>query len=1324
MLKLDSVTYTNEEYDGIVETARDEGLNPTQLLAQSAAAKQSPDVATYESLRDGTAPVFTQPGVSIAIPDEGFSDLEIVQMLIRGVDDQRPIPGSPVVDDEVQRQTGVARGVKQQAIPAAVGTAGGYAGYKAGQALAAAIPPVGPYAAAAKMLIPFATGTYGYVQGLDLGQGIKETTMGPDPLYIPGTTADVEAGKTLADVGPMMAMPFLMGLSGKAGPVTEFLTTRQLNAEAAKKFNDQFIGPMRRADFKKRRNQDLLQDSSGFFSKKGDIKKPSLALRGLGKIEEGISSTGKLARSKPVETIALETLAGTGATLGAGFAEETDPGDALARVGFETAGGITGGSLVPAAVKIAAAPITLLKNTLKSEARGEYAALREEQGFVRGTQSFLKGLYQPFKDRQTISLVNDLIDRIEDAQAQGLGEPELDTIIENLLMDHVDVTGAPVDVTAGSAAGSFVIAAMENALGPALGTKRLNAAKKAIELMARKVDADISVGDKESYKRAAQAVYDSTLQGMGAELDRATNQVIQAHSRLKTRRDQGIQTGIETTEDLVREPEEVRSMAELGKSLQEIVQNQYNAARNQADRLWRQTEDIEIPGDSFKNAAGEPIDRPYFIEVYDNQIESRFGGSSEGVLIDEAFLNKFGPQIKYILQKKKSLDLPLTDADEAFIDQLKLRNEFDKIDYDRGFEPGTRNLRTTPEGLEIPERPLEDVLAGYRTSGYSPVISTKGLQNNLQNTRNKAVSLFSGPTKDPDHSFGFALADAFRIDLQNVPDEVVGEQYLIAREFTRAMHDTFTRSITGKMLSKKRDMDHAISPDVVIKSLFGGRDDVTASRINDILNISDFASRAAGEGAEGAEEAALTVRQVVNDLIRSIAADKQLVDPVTTEISSPTALNTWRKQNAELLALFPDIAEDMRTLKGANDLLNTANGVELDAVTGLPVIDSATGLPKKTETVKQRNTYLAEKLKEYGAAQRVLKGASPARQVKEVMNSPNPPAGLRNMLELLTEAETVRYKEGLSEGLSETAARAGAVEFKQKAAGGLRDSIFEYAMEQAGGAQELKPSKMIKFLFDPIPQVGAEPDFVKNFKGTNVAKPSLADFLEFNKLASPQMLKNIEQALVEMMRYEIASTTGNLQEVLKESGPLLDLYLRVSGAAIGTRMAAALGGSELIGAGAGSKFMREMVSNVPNAFRMDVMLELFNNPKELGRLLQKGKQQKETYGGIQGFAEILTRMGLRPFRRAVPSTAREVEQELETDEFKQQQEEAFKAQQPVTMTAPPQQPAAQVAMNMDTQPTVPVSRPTAPPASPQQRQQYAAMYPFDPVSELIRTGRG
>ena len=134
--------------------------------------------------------------------------------------------------------------------------------------------------------------------------------------------------------------------------------------------------------------------------------------------------------------------------------------------------------------------------------------------------------------------------------------------------------------------------------------------------------------------------------------------------------------------------------------------------------------------------------------------------------------------------------------------------------------------------------------------------------------------MFSGSTKGPDHSFGFALADAFRIDLQNVPDEVVGEQYLIAREFTRAMHDTFTRSITGKMLSKKRDMDHAISPDVVIKTLFGGRDDVTASRINDILNISDFASRAAGEGAEGAEEAALTVRQVVNDLIRSIAADK------------------------------------------------------------------------------------------------------------------------------------------------------------------------------------------------------------------------------------------------------------------------------------------------------------------------------------------------------------------------------------------------------------------------------------------------------------------
>ena len=1270
-LQLKRIEYSPEEYNGLIRLAReteDVTISPMELLARNVANRQDPSIATYEGLRDGTAPWLKQEGI------ESFTDSDIVQLLMKDSEGRAPVAGE-------EGLSGFAEGFTQRAPITTAELGGGYAAYKTAQTALAAIPmipsppPVMAFQAAAKFLAPFAVGVYGAVKTGDVAEDVQ-VVLDPSVLYLPGTTADVEAGKTGADffVGAL-TVPYLMGRSGIKA-ISDYLSTRTLKAENARAIKrmladrDPEFAPVMPPAFAK-----TLKESEKLLTRTGKIKKPSRTMRVLGKGEEFIQTAGEAARKNPLTTLGAEAVVGGGAVVGAKIAEEAYPGNPYARLGLETGFGI------------AASPVPTLIKSLKNAgpAYGAYKDLIEEKGFVGGTKEVFKKPFEKYQDLKSASLINELIDAIETAEAQEIGEDKLEDIITKLLAKPLDPeTGEELELTAATKTGSLVLSAYENAIRD-LSPQKANAAKKALQIMTQRIQAQTTFGDaaQPAYRQALEDLEILLEEGLSSQLDVATNKVIEAFDTV-SRKGPGEQGAT------------VGTTAEIGNSLDQIVKRVYEAAQQKAARLWNAIPDIEIT--TFRNAEGEEIDVPNFIQTFDNLVGENV--TQGGTFIRKEFLTKYGEPIKFILGKKAALGLETTPADRILIKNLGLERDLESA------REIVNKAAAEARQLTADERATIDALG----IGRSDVISTKLLDNLKKTFRNKAVEL--NKNSDNDSRFGFSMSDSFRLDLDSVGQvqlrglaQDVSEAYTIARAYTRAVHDTFTRSIIGDLRKRQKNEAASISPEESIKQLFGTRNDVTLNRINDILNVGDFAR---GQELPDTENVFNSTREVAESIIRSMALDKTLVDPQTQQVKNISTLQNWRNQNKELLELFPEISEDLINLENANALLGRVSVRKIDPTTG-QLTD------EMIDPIKIREKRLNEQARERGSARRILGDASPVYEIASVMSSRNPPQGLRNLFKNLDSAKENRKKflmEREENPLSEVEADREATLFANQAMLGLKDAFFEWGLEAGGGASNLRPSKMLEAFFEPIPKVRGEEGF---------GNVSVSDFLIKNNLITENEANVVKNALSEMIRYEIAALSGNLEDIAQKAGPLLDLYLRVSGAAIGTRMAAAVGGSELIAAGAGSRFMRELVNGIPNSLRQDVMLELFSNPKKLGELLSKGKTDKKLFGGVQGFAEFLRDLGLQPIRREVPSAVREVR---EKEEFEDYKEQLIEAPSPTAMTAPPQQPAAQVAMNMDTQPTVPVSPPTAPPASPQQRQQYAAMYPFDPVSELIRTGRG
>lgn len=502
------------------------------------------------------------------------------------------------------------------------------------------------------------------------------------------------------------------------------------------------------------------------------------------------------------------------------------------------------------------------------------------------------------------------------------------------------------------------------------------------------------------------------------------------------------------------------------------------------------------------------------------------------------------------------------------------------------------------------------------------------------------------------------FADGLLEDLERIPDAEISQAYIAAREYSKSLNDVFRRAFAGDMLETQKTGAERIPVELLMDRMLRGGADPTLLRIKDMQKVGQFA---ADQGLEGAEQTMANIDTVYEAMLRSARATA--LDPTSAGKINQQALNRWMTQNAELLDMFPALRSDLQNLDTAQVLLNRT---------------AAYNKAKQAKIQRQVNfqNLLGENAE------------SPVFAVAQALSTGNrfPLRSLDNLTRVAMNAPEE--------------AQAGA----KKA---LQGAILEWVMTKGGSTgTRFSPKVMWETLTDPI-------------RGSGTDGASLISYMKAKDLITDAEAKNLDSMLREMIKYEAGMNAGTIDQLAEDSGPIFDLFLRISGAKLGTMGSEMLGGGSqsLIAAGAGSKAMRQVFENIPLALQMDVMLDLVRDPKLLAMYLKKPASEKEKLGLVNQVVDYFKKKGIDVVRRSGAAAIRETEegiQDLSAEPVIEEPAAPVQAPPPATSEPLVQLPPLQM----------PAPQPAAPVPNPQMRQQYAALFPNDPLSEMIRGGIG
>jgi len=514
----------------------------------------------------------------------------------------------------------------------------------------------------------------------------------------------------------------------------------------------------------------------------------------------------------------------------------------------------------------------------------------------------------------------------------------------------------------------------------------------------------------------------------------------------------------------------------------------------------------------------------------------------------------------------------------------------------------------------------------------------------------------------------------------NSLDDSANMAYDMARSYSRALNDTFTRAFAGELVDKTRKGADRLAPELLANRLFQGGDDPTYLRVRQLDAVGQFAK---DQGFEGAEEAATTIKGTTEMILRNARA--AAFDPETGQVNT-RRLQQWMNKNKEILDMFPALKADLEKAQTANVLL----GERLRVNKG------------REQELKDQITFrnlLSSKIE------------SPTTVISQALSRSNrrPMQSLNNLL---------RTANNAPENLQD------------QARSGLKSSILEWAMTSGGGtSRTFSPRELYDRLFTKIPNADTD--------------VSLVDWMVNNNVMPEREVKQLRTWLTEMVKLEASQSTGDIGELVEKTGPILDFYLRITGSALGTRaqsmMTGGAGGpGALVAAGAGSQALRRVFEDVPEALKTDVMTEMMRNPELLALMMRKPANERAKLRLAERIGNMFMDLGFRPVRRATPAGVRELgpEEEFEMEETG---EPTAAAPAPVPQNPmaarfgggqprpPVMQPAPQAAPapapQAAPQPVAQAPMPQGSP-NPQQRAQMAALFPFDETMGATRGAGG
>ena len=237
---------------------------------------------------------------------------------------------------------------------------------------------------------------------------------------------------------------------------------------------------------------------------------------------------------------------------------------------------------------------------------------------------------------------------------------------------------------------------------------------------------------------------------------------------------------------------------------------------------------------------------------------------------------------------------------------------------------------------------------------------------------------------------------------------------------------------------------------------------------------------------------------------------------------------------------------------------------------------------------------------------------------------------------------------------------------------------------------------------------------------------SVAEFLRDKGVFSNTDIKTAKEALEQIISIQAGDISSYLGESFEEAKPILDFALGISGSAIGTKtqgllMGGSAGPGSIIAAGKGAEAMRNIFLKMPQSQKLLFTAELLQNPTLLATMLREYGDR----GQAKTIVESITNHLRENFYVTTPK--RFTTAILPDEGFEKQEEDVGPTLPPVVDDASPAIPPvsdASPAFNAVRPAPLTVAQASPAQSDPQTRQKYAALFPDDPTSAMIRGSQG
>ena len=439
-------------------------------------------------------------------------------------------------------------------------------------------------------------------------------------------------------------------------------------------------------------------------------------------------------------------------------------------------------------------------------------------------------------------------------------------------------------------------------------------------------------------------------------------------------------------------------------------------------------------------------------------------------------------------------------------------------------------------------------------------------------------------------NFYAMMAESMLNDLFTLP----GEAYDVARNYSRALNETFTRTFADELLGTTRTGADRIPVETLVSDSFGAGADRVALRMREIENAVGFLQRQLDDAVIGgvsnfedtaklaellqiSSQGVVSVQDAQNRVLRLLANKATYVDPKTQALRVNTKqLNKFVAENKDLL--------DQMGITG--DLENAAQAENLLAA------------------VLKQNSRLNKDVRNQMAFARLTGVESPTTAIANAL-SPNNLYPVRSMRQL-----------------ANLARKAG-----PEAVEGLKAAIYDYVFTKASGG---------------TPQLNAQLFRDAFFKKRTVDQPELASILRTAGIMTPDELKNI-RALTDQMRTieDAMANRTQLENVLQGADIMGELVMRVVGSRIGTS-AAAGGPGSLIAASAGSKAIRQIFDKMPMMMVRKLIQEAAQDPQLMAQLLRRNMTERDKFRLARSLHAYLLASGLNYATYEPPPEEKEV----------------------------------------------------------------------------------